>query len=51
MFYRATKLRDYRLNALDGEIGKVKDDYFDDRYWTTRYLVADTGHWLSSRKM
>jgi uncharacterized protein YrrD len=34
------------LSATDGEIGKVKDCYFDERAWAVRYLVADTGSWL-----
>jgi len=36
-----------RIGATDGEIGQVKDFYFDDRRWTIRYLVADTGSWLT----
>jgi hypothetical protein len=39
------------LNSLDGEIGKVKEFYFDDRHWTIRYLVADTGNWLTGRQV
>jgi hypothetical protein len=35
--------------ASDGEIGHVKDFYFDDRNWAVRYVVADTGSWLSGR--
>ncbi|MEO6992090.1 MAG: PRC-barrel domain-containing protein [Lacunisphaera sp.] len=38
-----------KLAALDGEIGEVKDFYFDDVTWAIRYLVVDTGTWLSSR--
>jgi hypothetical protein len=34
---------------LDGDIGHVKDFYFDDENWVIRYLVADTGSWLSGR--
>ena len=37
------------LRALDGEIGHIKDFYFDDQKWVVRYLVADTGSWLSGR--
>ena len=37
------------LGASDGEIGKVKDIYFDDQNWAVRYLVVDTGSWLSGR--
>ena len=42
-------LKGYKLDSLDGEIGKVKEFYFDDKYWTIRYLVADSGNWLSDR--
>ena len=38
-----------KLGAADGEIGHVKDLYFDDRHWTVRYLVADTGSWMPGR--
>jgi len=44
-------LEKYRLDATDGEIGRVKDVYFDDSAWVVRYLVVDTGSWLSSRKV
>ena len=44
-------LRGYKLKCLDGEIGKVKEFYFDDRHWTIRYLVADTGNWLGGRQV
>ena len=44
-------LKGYKLDSLDGEIGKVKDFYFDDRYWTIRYLVADSGDWPSGRQV
>ena len=44
-------LKGYRLDSLDGEIGKVKEFYFDDTYWTIRYLVADSGNWLSDRQV
>lgn len=40
-----------KLGASDGDIGQVMDFYFDDRSWAVRYLVADTGTWLSGRKV
>jgi len=40
-----------KLGASDGEIGHVKDFYFDDRNWAVRYVVADTGTWLTGRKV
>jgi len=39
------------LAATDGEIGHVKDFYFDDLAWAVRYLVVDTGTWLNSRQV
>jgi hypothetical protein len=38
-----------RIAAIDGDIGTVRDIYFDDASWTVRYFVADTGGWLSGR--
>ena len=38
-----------KLAASDGDIGHVKDFYFDDENWVVRYLVADTGSWLTGR--
>jgi hypothetical protein len=40
-----------KLGAADGEIGRVKDFYFDDQNWAVRYVVADTGTWLTSRQV
>lgn len=37
------------MDSLNGAIGKVKEFYFDDRHWAIRYLVADTGNWLTDR--
>lgn len=49
---RNTKdLENYAIRATDGEIGHVKDFYFDDDAWVIRYFVVDTGSWLSSRKV
>jgi len=51
MLSKAKTLTGYKLNSLDGEIGRVKEFYFDDRHWTIRYLVAETGTWLASRQV
>jgi uncharacterized protein YrrD len=40
-----------KLGTEDGEFGHVKDVYFDDQSWAIRYLVADTGSWLSGRQV
>jgi uncharacterized protein YrrD len=44
-------LNHYAIRATDGEIGHVKDFYFDDDDWVVRYFVVDAGSWLSSRKV
>src|SRR5688572_11619389 len=51
MLRKATDLMGLKLGARDGEIGRVKDFYFDDQTWTVRYLVADTGTWLTGRRV
>jgi hypothetical protein len=51
MLHQASALKGYKLSSLDGEIGKVKEFYFDDQHWTIRYLVADTGDWLPGRQV
>jgi uncharacterized protein YrrD len=38
-----------KLRAKDGEIGHIKDFYFDNQSWVVRYLIADTGKWLAGR--
>jgi hypothetical protein len=39
------------LDSLDGAIGEVQGFYFDDKYWTIRYLVANSGNWLTGRQV
>jgi sporulation protein YlmC with PRC-barrel domain len=58
-----TKLRDYRFNREiddirgssvygpdDEKLGKIDDVIFDSDSGQIRYLVVDTGGWLSSRR-
>lgn len=51
MLYKAKSIKGYTLQGYDGEIGKVEEFYFDDRHWTIRYLVAETGNWLADRQV
>jgi PRC-barrel domain len=51
MLRRFTRFQGSRIVALDGEIGKVCDFYFDDIEWVARYLIVDTGVWLPGRKV
>jgi hypothetical protein len=49
MLQNTEKLYGKKLAAVDGEIGHIKDFYFDDEAWAIRYVVVDTGHWLTGR--
>jgi hypothetical protein len=51
MLCKANALKGFTLDSLNGKIGEVKEFYFDDRHWTIRYLVADTGDWLLDRQV
>ncbi len=51
MLIRAKDFRHFKLRARDGDIGKAREFYFDDRHWTVRYLVADTGGWMTGRQV
>jgi sporulation protein YlmC with PRC-barrel domain len=45
------ELRGYRIEATDGELGSVRDVFFDDEMWTVRYMVAATGPWLLGKRV
>ena len=51
MLIKVKTLHGYKLHALDGVIGDVDEFFFDDVHWTVRYLVADTGSWLTGRQV
>ena len=51
MLSKAKDLKGYKLESLDGDIGSVKEFYFDDKYWTVRYLVANAGSWLTGKQV
>lgn len=51
MLRKVKDLQGYSLQATDGELGKVKDVFFDDEKWAIRYLVVETGSWLNSRRV
>lgn len=45
------KIKGFAIAASDGDIGTVKDLLFDDASWQIRWLVVETGGWLSGRKV
>lgn len=44
-------LFDYKLMTADGEAGEIKDALYDERDWVLRYVVVETGGWLSGREL
>lgn len=44
-------IRGYAIHASDGEIGTLRDLYFDDQSTLVRYFVVDTGTWLPGRRV
>jgi len=51
MLRNASTVHGYAIAASDGELGTVSDFLFHDVSWLIRWLVVDTGHWLSGRKV
>ena len=51
MLVAESALRGFAIEASDGRIGTVSDFLFDDESWKIRWLVVDTGKWLTGRKV
>jgi uncharacterized protein YrrD len=51
VLHRAQKIVGAAVHAVDGDIGTLEDFYFEEDGWTVRYLLVDTGKWLSGKKV
>lgn len=51
MLWNASNIIGYATHATDGVIGSIEDFLFGDGHWRIRWAVADTGGWLSGRKV
>ena len=51
MQHSISRMIGYAIRATDGDLGKVEEFYFDDETWTIRYMIVETGNWLSGRKV
>ena len=49
MLQVGSALKGYKIEASDGAIGSVSDFLFDDQTWKVRWLLVDTGNWLTGR--
>jgi hypothetical protein len=43
-------MQGYSIRAQDGDIGHVEDFIIREPSWEIRYLVIETGNWLSGKK-
>jgi uncharacterized protein YrrD len=51
MLRTVSELEGYTIGATDDTVGHISDLYFDDRAWTLRYFIVETGKWLASKKV
>lgn len=49
MLKKMSEIEDYNIHAIDGDMGKLHDIYFDDSEWSIRYFIINTGNWLIDR--
>jgi hypothetical protein len=49
MLRSAKDVNGYAVAATDGDLGSVHDLFFDDEAWVVRYVVVDTGRFLTGR--
>jgi hypothetical protein len=51
MLQSAKDLKSFSIRATDGVMGSAESLLFDDQAWGIRYLVVDTGKWLTGRRV
>ena len=51
MLQQGLAFKGFTIEATDGKIGTVSDFLFDDTTWKLRWLVVDTGSWLTDSKL
>jgi len=51
MLWDASSISGYAIEASDGRVGIVADLLIEDVDWSIRWLIVDTGNWLSGRKV
>ncbi len=51
MLWSMKDIHGFTIGATDGDIGTIAECYFDDVSFTVRWVVVNTGRWLSERKV
>ncbi len=49
MFRSINSIYGFKLHATDGIVGKIENFFIDKDKWALRYLVVDTGSWLTGK--
>lgn len=50
MLQSVNDLKGFDIVATDGKIGSIEEFYFDDINMVVRYIVANTGNWLTGKQ-
>lgn len=51
MLWNASEIKGFDIEGSDGLIGTVNDVLFDDKTWTTKWIVVHTGVWFFGGKV
>jgi hypothetical protein len=51
MLHKLSDLTGFSLRATDERLGHIRDVFVDSKTWAIRYLVIDTGGWLSGKTL
>lgn len=51
MLNSVSQIKGSKVAAIDGEMGHIEHVFFDDEAWAVRYLVVNTGNWLTGREV
>jgi hypothetical protein len=51
MLWNSSALKGYPIKASNGQLGTVSDFMYEESDWAIRWVVVDTGDWLSSRRV
>lgn len=51
MLHAIKDIENFKLKNKNQDLGHIKDFYIDDLSWVTRYIVVDTGSWLTGKKV
>ncbi len=51
MLHRIKNLENLKISNEKESLGFLSDFYIDDQSWITRYIVVDSGNWLTGKKV